>query len=69
MEKGENPSALLSYKVSVFGKPRNIVELDAEDSSGQRFRKALRKLKFRPAFVDGERIESEQTQRFELLDP
>ena len=69
MESGERPSALLSYTVSVFGKPRNIVELDAEDSSGQRIRKALRKLKFRPAFVDGERIESEQTQRFELLDP
>jgi hypothetical protein len=65
----ERPSALLSFTVSEQGRPRNIVGVDADNRSEQRIRRALRQLKFRPAFADGVRIESQQTQRFELLDP
>ena len=63
------PTSLLSYTVSSLGKPRNIVSLDGDERTAQRIRKALRKVKFRPAFEQGIRVDSEQQQRYELVAP
>ena len=63
------PTSLLSYTVSSLGKPRSIVSLDGDERAAQRIRKALRKVKFRPAFEQGFRVDSEQQQRYELVAP